>query len=377
MPEIWFWQRIISPHMVGLAVALARRGRKVTYVAEQAMSADRAKQGWAVPRLADVNLIYIESRMAVKSLVCSATRDSVHICQGIRANGLVANAQRLLASRGLQSWVVMETVNDAVWYGALKRAEYSRLFHKYAASLQGVLACGHRATNWVAERGLPHAMVFPFAYFLPDNNPSATLHRCRPGSFRFVFAGQLIPRKRVDWLINALASLTDQAFELCIVGTGPVEPALRALAAQSLGRPVSWLGQLPLNEVPAVMAQCDCLVLPSVHDGWGAVASEALMTGTPVICSDACGVAGAVRASGVGGVFPVNDEVALTQLLAAQLVQGAVQSDTRRQIADWAACLGAAAGAAYLEEILTYKQNCHGARPEAPWARDKHLCVGL
>jgi glycosyltransferase involved in cell wall biosynthesis len=375
MPEIWFWQRIISPHMAGLAIALARRGCKVTYVAEQAMSADRTKQGWAVPVLADVNLIYIESRLAVTSLVFSAPGDAVHICQGIRANGLVAYTQRLLASRGFQSWVVMETVNDAVWFGALKRAEYSRLFHKYAASLQGVLACGHRTVHWVAERGLPHTMVFPFAYFLPDNNLSATLQQRKPGPFRFVFAGQLIPRKRVDWLINSLASLTDRAFELCIVGTGPVEPALRALAAQSLGRPVTWLGQLPLNEVPAVMAQADCLVLPSVHDGWGAVASEALMTGTPVICSDACGVAGVVQASGVGGVFPVKDKLALGQLLTEQLARGPVSSTKRCQIADWARCLGAAAGARYLHEILIFNNANTGARPEAPWLREKFLCV--
>lgn len=375
MPEIWFWQRIISPHMSGLAVALARRGCNVTYVAEESMSADRAMQGWTVPVLAGVDLIYIDSRVAVKALVTGAPADAVHICQGIRANGLVAYAQRLLVSHGAQQWVVMETVNDAIWYGGLKRVEYSRLFRKHIESLQGVLACGHSTANWVAERGLPPAMIFPFAYFLPDNNLTAALPQRRPGPFRFVFAGQLIPRKRVDLLINTLASLTDRVFELHIVGTGPAEPALRVLAAKRLGLTVIWLGQLPLNEVPKVMAQADCLVLPSVHDGWGAVASEALMTGTPVICSDGCGVAGVVRASSVGGVFPVKDELALAQLLATQLAQGPLESATRRQIADWAACLGAATGASYLQEILTYKNKGQSARPEAPWLREKILFV--
>lgn len=378
MSEIWFWQRIISPHIAGLAVALARRGCKVTYVAEQAMSGDRANQGWAVPRTVGVDLVYADSRMAVKALVNAAPPGAAHICQGIRANGLVGYAQHLLGLNGAQQWVLMETVNDAIWYGGFKRAEYRRLFHKHAASLQGVLACGHRTPNWVVECGLPPAMVFPFAYFLHDNNLTSALQQRGPWPFRFVFAGQLILRKRVDWLINTLASITDWAFDLHIIGTGPAEPALRALAAQRLSLPVTWLGQLPMNEVRVVMAQADCLVLPSVHDGWGAVASEALMTGTPVICSDSCGVAGVVKDSGVGGVFPVKDEFALGQLLVAQLARGAVQSTTRRQVADWAACLGAAAGAAYLQEILTYKHNKgQSERPVPPWKTEKPLCVDL
>ena len=40
------------------------------------------------------------------------------------------------------------------------------------------------------------------------------------------------------------------------------------------------------------------------------------MVGTPVICSDACGSAGVVHASGVGGVFRSSDHCALTAELA-------------------------------------------------------------
>lgn len=376
MVEIWFWQRIISPHMAGLAVALARRGCKVTYVAEQAMSADRAQQGWAVPVLPGVDLVYAASGSTIAALVSKAPVDSVHICQGIRANGQVATAQRALSARGLQQWVVMETVNDAGWYGTLKRAGYGRLFHARRTSLQGVLATGHRTADWVAARGMPADRVYPFAYFLRDDKMPAADGQRKAGPFRFVFAGQLIRRKRIDWLVNALAGLTDQAFELWIVGTGPEEPALRTLAARKLGNRVRWLGQLPLSEVPAVMAQEDCLVLPSVHDGWGAVASEALMTGTPVVCSDACGVAGAVQASGAGGVFPVNDGAALAHLLADQLAHGTVTDEARRQLAAWASCLGAIDGAGYLLEILAYQTTGQGRRPVAPWLKEeKCLCV--
>lgn len=191
----------------------------------------------------------------------------------------------------------------------------------------------------------------------------------KPGPFRFVFAGQLIPRKRVDWLVNALANLKDSAFELWIVGASPEEPVLRTYAASKLGNRVRWLGQLSLTDVPAVMAQTDCLVLPSVHDGWGAVVSESLMVGTPVVCSDVCGVAGAVHASGLGGVFPVNNQATLTHLLANELAQGTVTADARRKLAAWATCLGAAVGARHLQEILIYKPAGNHAHPVALWER--------
>lgn len=375
MQEIWFWQRIVSPHIAGLAVALARLGCNVTYVAEQGLSDDRASQGWTLPVTPGVNVIYAETGDAVAALAQTAPTNAVHICQGIRANGLVGVAQRSLAARGLLQWVLMETVNDDLWYGQIKRAVYSRLFHVRAASLQGVLAAGHRTTEWVSARGMPADRVFPFAYFLPHVNPSEADGHCESKPYRFIFAGQLIRRKRVDWLITALAGLRDRAFELCIVGAGPEEPALRALAARELGDRVRWLGQLPLSEVSAVMAQADCLVLPSVHDGWGAVVSEALMVGTPAICSDACGVAGVVQASGAGGVFPVDERLALAQLLAEQASGGVLPHRHRAKLAAWASCLGADAGARYLLEILAYNETGQGNRPVSPWMKEVRLCV--
>lgn len=367
MSEVWFWQLIVSPHMAGLAVALTRQGCSVTYVAQQAMSDDRAQQGWTAPALPGVVLQWIVSDDAVRKLVHSAPVDSIHVCQGVRANGRVGLAQRLLAARGLRQWVVMETVNDSGWRGVLKRAEYSRIFRARNKTLEGVLATGHRTVGWIAERGMPAEKIFPFAYFLPDTQAVAVQRLPKSGPFRFMFAGQLISRKRVEWLINALAALMDQSFELWIVGRGSEESALRTLAISKLGNRVHWLGQLSLTDVPAVMAEADCLVLPSVHDGWGAVASEALIVGTPVICSDACGVAGVVRASNTGGVFPVNERSVLNQLLTEQLVSGPVTNGARSHLATWATCLGANAGAAYLQDILEHTSLAHCTNVIAPW----------
>lgn len=360
---------MVSPHMAGLAVALARSGSTVTYVAESEMSEDRKQQGWKPPALLNVRKELVNSPEAVARLVNMAPADSIHICQGVRANGLVGDAQEVISTRGLRQWVIMETVDDAGWRGLAKRIAYSYIFRKKRNSLDGILANGHRAAEWIAARGMTHGKIYPFAYFLPNILVKSRVVERPPGPFRFIFAGQLILRKRVDWLINALDNFQDEDFELWIVGAGPEEATLRELSKNKIDRKVCWLGQLPLPEVPTVMAQADCLVLPSIHDGWGAVASEALMVGTPVICSDSCGVAGVVRKSENGGVFRVKDFNGLKDLLAEQLKQGPIQPELRKRISDWAQCLGADAGADYLNQILLFSQagNNHRPRPIVPW----------
>lgn len=359
--------------MAGLADALARTGTKVTYVAEQPMSADRAAQGWRPPAVDAVHVRYAPDPGAIKQLAAEAPSTSIHICQGFRGNGLVGHARNALARRGLRQWVTMEAVEEISWgMAAIKRLEYARLIRSWRRHIEGVLAIGSSTPEWLAARGMRSDRVFPFAYFLPDTSSFKQRDQMASGPFRVSFVGQFIERKRVDILIDALACLKTDDFELVVVGSGPLEAELQANAKAKLGDRVIWLGQRPIAEIPALMAQADCLVLPSRHDGWGAVVSEALMAGTPAICSDRCGAAAVVRASGCGGVFPVGDVTALAALLKRALAQGKQSGDRRAALAAWAKCLGAKAGASYLEEILRHRAG-EAKKPNPPWQETSEL----
>ncbi|MCC6595922.1 MAG: hypothetical protein IT477_05395, partial [Rhodanobacteraceae bacterium] len=158
---------MISPHMARLAVALARRGCEVTYVAQQALSEDRRRQGWSAPELPGVTLEIAGSAEEVRALAQSIPQDSVQLCGGLRGNGLIGIAQDMFARRRVAQWVIMETVDDAGWRGVLRRLEYARLFSRWRRNLRGVLAIGERTPAWVAARGMPAERVFPVAYFLP------------------------------------------------------------------------------------------------------------------------------------------------------------------------------------------------------------------
>ena len=60
-----------------------------------------------------------------------------------------------------------------------------------------------------------------------------------------------------------------------------------------------------MDEVQEIIASHDVLVLPSLHDGWGAVINEAMSLGTVPVCSNKCGAKALIRKSGQGGVFDV------------------------------------------------------------------------
>lgn len=354
--------------MAHLAEALAIMGHNVVYVANQSMSVDRQKMGWAPPTLKHIDLKIASNAKNATDFVTFAPFDSVHFCQGLRANGLVGIAQKELARRGLRQWVLMETVDDAGYMRLPKRLLYRWLLRHSRSWLQGILAIGWQTSDWLMSLGANPATTFPFAYFLPNTDTHIACKRSRDSPLRILFVGQLIPRKRVDQLINALAGLQEHQFELVIVGDGLMRGIWQERADKLLPGRVRWLGTMPMADIPYEMSNADCLVLPSRHDGWGAVVSEALMAGTPVVCSSACGSSGVVKASCEGGVFPTGDVRALTKLLREILEAGPLLIERRRALAHWATSLGAPVGARYLNDILAHAAG-QQRRPVPPWHR--------
>jgi glycosyltransferase involved in cell wall biosynthesis len=366
--RIYFWQTIVTPHMAYLADGLAAKGFDVVYIANKPMSTARVQTGWSLPKLEKAKIYIATDSESINRIVLEAQVDSIHLCQGIRSNGLIGHAQKSLANRGIQYWVVMETIDDKRASGVLKRFLYRWLLRHNERQYQGILAIGSKTAGWLVTRGASQEKTFPFAYFLSHSIRPVSRQMKKDGPFRFLFVGQLIERKRVDFLLQALAKLSSYDFELMIIGDGPMRCQWESLATFLLSDKVHWLGLRPMADIPQMMANADCLVLPSRHDGWGAVISESLMVGTPVICSDACGAAGAVSASGYGGVFQKDNIDELTYMLGNVLHDGVLGESDRFRLKEWARSLGVEAGSDYFLEILRFLEH-RGERPVAPWLR--------
>ncbi|MFX9050260.1 glycosyltransferase, partial [Acinetobacter baumannii] len=61
----------------------------------------------------------------------------------------------------------------------------------------------------------------------------------------------------------------------------------------------------PYSQAMALLAQSDVVVVPSRHDGWGAVVNEAIGYGIPVVCTDRCGSLDMVTRPRLGTVCSV------------------------------------------------------------------------
>ena len=355
---------MLTPHMAYLAEAIARDGCKVSYICNKPMSNERSHMGWIAPSLQSVDVYVASNQREVNAIVEAAPTDSIHISEGLRGNGLVGIAQQKLIAKGFKLWIIMETIHDDGINGFLKRILYRWILNRRASSISGILAIGVDTPKWLMRQGADSRRIFPFAYFLEQPQYRFRVRK-DSGPFQFLFVGQLIMRKRLDLLLRALA-IQSIDFTLTVIGDGPMRPAWESLAASLLPNRVQWFGKFPMSEVAKKMADADCLVLPSLHDGWGAVVSEALIAGTPVICSDACGSAGVVKASDVGYVFRSGDLDGLSACLTEMLTSGSLDEARRQQLASWAHCLGVSAGADYLRSILDHGDT-QSSRPSPPW----------
>jgi len=97
-----------------------------------------------------------------------------------------------------------------------------------------------------------------------------------------LFVGRLISEKNVDLIIRALPEHST----LCIVGDGPEKERLVRLSRKVNAR-VCFASGLSYEQLISVMKASNSLVLPSIREGFGIVALEALACGTPVITSNA------------------------------------------------------------------------------------------
>jgi glycosyltransferase involved in cell wall biosynthesis len=112
---------------------------------------------------------------------------------------------------------------------------------------------------------------------------------------RLAAYGRFSAQKGFDCLLQAMRSVPADAVELRIGGYGPDEMSLKQLA-QGLEN-IQFCGQI--QDVPAFLAECDAVVIPSRWEPWGHVCQEAKAAGKPVIASDVDGLSEQVQNCGV------------------------------------------------------------------------------
>jgi glycosyltransferase involved in cell wall biosynthesis len=129
--------------------------------------------------------------------------------------------------------------------------------------------------------------------FRPPADPAAARAAVEAMGLRppYILAvGTVQPRKNYPRLIAAFARLRAEGHDLRLVIVGRTgwlaAETLAAPAAHGVGSHVLFAGYAPDEAMPALYASARCVALPSLYEGLGMPAAEALACGATLACSN-------------------------------------------------------------------------------------------
>jgi glycosyltransferase involved in cell wall biosynthesis len=215
--------------------------------------------------------------------------DLLHAFWATEAGALTAVAGRILRVPTVVSLAGGELVAlPRIGYGdqlvAIERAKVG-----LALRLTTVITAGSRSTLDLARpwlRGRPSGRIryLPLGVDTEMFRPVTTEKMVGPT--RLVHVASLVPVKDQATLLRAVARLKphETPWSLDVVGAGPLEPSLRALAEDlGVARSVCFRGPIDHGRLPAIYRQADLFVLSSRHEAQGMAALEAAACGLPVV----------------------------------------------------------------------------------------------
>jgi glycosyltransferase involved in cell wall biosynthesis len=202
------------------------------------------------------------------------------------------------------------------------------------------------ATLEHAPRGTP-VSVIPYGVDLDRFRPQPRWQR---DEVVIGAVARLSPEKGLDVLLRAVARLAKdgQASRLRIVlaGDGPERSRLERLTSElRLEHRVRFLGEVPHEQVAAVLQSLDVFAMPSTAEGFGVAALEASAMQLPVVASDVHGIPDVVADGETGLLVPPSN----VDALAAGLGRLASDASLRRRMGE--------AGRGFVERHYRWQDN--------------------
>jgi len=212
---------------------------------------------------------------------------------------------------------VVLTVHDLYFIGyggryrPLRDSALTAAARLYARRARAIVTASEHSRRAVIERlevdpsKVTTIGVAVGAEFVPTPLAAAARARYDLGASYVLFVGNFKPHKNVDGLLFAWASLpaTLRAAHRLVLAGGDTgrRPQLEALArALRVTASVVFPGLVGDADLPGLYSACAAFVLPSLDEGFGLPAVEAMACGAPVIRLRSRGAAGGGRAGGGG-----------------------------------------------------------------------------
>ncbi|MGO9962429.1 MAG: glycosyltransferase family 4 protein [Acidimicrobiales bacterium] len=183
----------------------------------------------------------------------------------------------------------------------------------------------------VVPHGVDHAR-----FTADEPGPGAdaeVLERLGLGRPYLLHLGTLEPRKGIADLVAAFDRLAvdDASLELVLAGGAgwKAGPVMASVAAAHCGERIRRLGYVADGDVPALLRRARAVVYPSLEEGFGLPALEALACGTPLVTTSGTPMAEVAGASAL--LVAPGEPLALAAAIEAAISEGAVAERERRR----------------------------------------------
>jgi glycosyltransferase involved in cell wall biosynthesis len=166
-----------------------------------------------------------------------------------------------------------------------------------------------------SSAGIPRSSMRVILNGIADQRPVGTSVHCDAwpqAGLKILFVGRLDAQKGVDILLSAMRQLGVRGFAV-IVGSSVVGGEI----ADSTPANVKVLGWLRREQIEALYAAADVLVMPSRWEGLPIVALEAMRAGLPVIATRVGGIPEAVEDGVTGRLVDVDSPSQLAEALSS------------------------------------------------------------
>ncbi|HEY4743389.1 MAG TPA: glycosyltransferase family 4 protein [Desulfuromonadaceae bacterium] len=169
-------------------------------------------------------------------------------------------------------------------------------------------------------------------YAIPAEKISVIQCAVDTGKFHFMdlpknknsvlYIGRIAKRKGIDFLIRSMPLVVQQIpdVQLLVGGKGAYLERMKSLVGRlGLEGNVTFLGFVPDEQLNELYNRAQCVVVPSVFEGFGITVIEALAAGTRVVGTDTDGIREILQSGDYGRLAPYGDHRALAEAIVAEL----------------------------------------------------------
>jgi glycosyltransferase involved in cell wall biosynthesis len=375
MLKVTMWLVVPSFYQGDLLRALVATGElDLEVIFARPLSEDRIELGWKND-VAGYSYRFLNEQNRIWDAVrlVWSQRERIHIVNGMWMEPSFAAALATLAAIGSTYAIYSEAPDPSVSRSGAKKLCTTVFGRMIVARASGFFPVSHFGVAFFRRLGAQSQNTYPYGYFRSHASPLANSTMCNDDDqdrIEIVFVGQVVHRKGIDLLLDAIKPLFGEhpTLYLIIIGMGDsLEGIQRQVESLGLMERISFEGVLPSDQVLSRLRNADLLVLPSRWDGWGIVINEAFAVGIPVVVSNRCGASELVRDGINGYVFHSEDVMNLRSCLQRFLRNKEDWAGLRTASARTGERISAEAIAPYLVESLKHMVSNVDESPTAPW----------